>query len=106
MKYVTVDEAKQHLYIDFFDDDIMIEGMIDAAEDVVGKCLNIDIDTLKNEEGNIPSAIKHAIKIMVGNLYNSRESVSFNATPFRIPYSFEYLLQPYKNYKKETDISK
>lgn len=37
---------------------------------------------------------------MVGNLYANRESVSFNAIPYKIPFSYEYLLQPYKNFKR------
>lgn len=99
--YVTIEEIKQHLYIDFEADDILLADMIQAAEEIIEKYLNTTFDTLLNENGTLPFPIKQSIKIMVGNLYNNRESVSFNAYPSKIPYSFEYLLQPYKNYKRE-----
>lgn len=101
MKYITVDDIKRHLYISFFDDDLILADMIDVAEDVVEKYLNTTYDELEDEDGNIPDSIIHAIKVMVGNLYNNRESVSFNAVPYRVPYSYEYLLQPYRNYKRK-----
>lgn len=99
--YVTIEEIKQHLYIDFEADDAMLADMIQASEEIIEKYLNTTFDTLLNENGTLPFPIKQSIKIMVGNLYNNRESVSFNAYPSKIPYSYEYLLQPYKNYKRE-----
>ena len=99
--YVTIEEIKQHLYVQFEADDAMLADMIQASEDIIQKYLNTTFDTLLNENGTLPFPIKQSIKIMVGNLYNNRESVSFNAYPSKIPYSYEYLLQPYKNYKRE-----
>lgn len=99
--YVTIEEIKQHLYIEFEADDAMLADMIQASEDIIQKYLNTTFDTLLNENGTLPFPIKQAIKIMVGNLYANRESVSFNAYPSKIPYSYEYLLQPYKNFKRE-----
>lgn len=99
--YVTIEEIKQHLYIDFEADDAMLADMIQASEEIIEKYLNTTFDTLLNENGTLPFPIKQAIKIMVGNLYTNRESVSFNAYPSKIPYSYEYLLQPYKNFKRE-----
>jgi Phage gp6-like head-tail connector protein len=46
---------------------------------------------------NLPAAIQHAILLMVGNLYNNREPVSYNSV-VTIPYTLEYLLGLYKNY--------
>ena len=99
--YVTIEEIKQHLYIEFEADDSMFADMIQASEEIIEKYLNTTFDTLLNENGTLPFPIKQAIKIMVGNLYANRESVSFNAYPSKIPYSYEYLLQPYKNFKRE-----
>ena len=99
--YVTIEEIKQHLYIDFEADDAMLADMIQASEEIIEKYLNTTFDTFLNENGTLPFPIKQAIKIMVGNLYANRESVSFNAYPSKIPYSYEYLLQPYKNFKRE-----
>lgn len=100
--YITVEQIKQHLYIDFEADDAVLEEMINTAEAIIEKYLNVNLTKLAvNDE--LPYPIKQAIKIMVGNLYANRESVAFNAIPYKIPFSYEYLLQPYKNYKRECE---
>ena len=45
----------------------------------------------------IPLPIAHAILLLVGNFYANREPVSF-ASAQPIPYTFQYLIDPYKNY--------
>lgn len=100
--YITVEQIKQHLYIDFEADDAVLEEMINTAESIIEKYLNVNLaELVVNDE--LPYPIKQAIKIMVGNLYANRESVAFNAIPYKIPFSYEYLLQPYKNYKRECE---
>lgn len=101
MNYVTVEDIKKYLYIDFDDDDAIIGDMINAAEGIITKRLGVDdLTGYEDERDELPAALIACIKIMTANLYNSRESVAFNATPQKIPYSLEYLLQPFKNYKK------
>lgn len=103
MNYITVEDIKKYLYIDFDDDDAIIGDMIKAAEEIIAKRLNKDdLSSFEDKTENIPNPLLACIKIMVANMYNSRESVSFNATPQRIPYSLEYLLQPYKDYKRSS----
>lgn len=63
--YVTIEEIKQHLYIDFEADDILLADMIQAAEEIIEKYLNTDYTTLLKEDGTLPFPIKQAIKIMV-----------------------------------------
>ena len=101
--YVTIYEIKQHLYIDFEADNAMLADMIQASEDIIQKYLNTTFEDIIDEYGSLPISLKQAIKIMVGNLYANRESVSFNAYPSKIPYSYEYLLQPYKSYKRNEE---
>lgn len=43
-------------------------------------------------------ALLQGILIMIGNLYNNRESVS-NIKVNKIPYTLDYMLECYKNYK-------
>ncbi len=100
MRYITVEDVKRHLYIDFEADDKIIADYIDASQEIIEKYLNVKLCDLMVDE-RLPYPIIQAIKIMVGNLYNNREGVSFNAVPYKVPFSFEYLLQPYKNYKRE-----
>nr|DAT66900.1 MAG TPA: Head Tail Connector Protein [Caudoviricetes sp.] len=47
--------------------------------------------------GKLPSAVKHSILLMVGNLYANREPVSYS-TVMKVPYTMEYLLGLYKHY--------
>lgn len=104
MRYITVEDVKRHLYIDFEADDKIIADYIDASQEIIEKYLHVKLcDLMVNEQ--LPYAIIQAIKIMSGNLYNNRESVAFNAVPYKIPFSFEYLLQPYKNYKRESEVA-
>jgi uncharacterized phage protein (predicted DNA packaging) len=104
MRYITVEDVKRHLYIDFEADDKIIADYIDAAQEIIEKYLNVKLcDLMVNER--LPFPVLQAIKIMVGNLYNNREGVSFNAIPYKIPFSFEYLLQPYKSYKRESEVA-
>lgn len=104
MRYITVEDVKRHLYIDFEADDYIIADSIDAAQEIIEKYLNVKLSDLMVDE-QLPYAIIQAIKIMVGNLYNNREGVSFNAVPYKVPFSFEYLLQPYKSYKRESEVA-
>ncbi len=105
MRYVTVEDIKKHLYIDFEADDYIIADYIDAAQTIIEKYLNVKLCDLVVDE-RLPYPLIQAIKIMVGNLYNNREGVSFNAVPYKVPFSFEYLLQPYKNYKRgESEVA-
>lgn len=103
MRYVTVEEIKRHLYVDFEADDIILADYIDASQEIIEKYLNVKLDDLVVDE-RLPYPILQAIKIMTGNLYNNRESVAFNAVPYKVPFSFEYLLQPYKSYKRESEV--
>lgn len=104
MRYITVEDVKRHLYIDFEADDKIIADYIDAAQEIIEKYLNVKLCDLVIDE-RLPFPILQAIKIMTANLYNNREGVSFNAVPYRVPFSFEYLLQPYKNYKRESEVA-
>ena len=103
MRYVTVEEIKRHLYVDSEADDIILADYIDASQEIIEKYLNVKLCDLVVDE-RLPYPLIQAIKIMTGNLYNNRESVSFNAVPYKIPFSFEYLLQPYKSYKRESEV--
>ena len=96
--YLTLTDVKKHLQIDdsFTDDDNYILSLIQVAEDSVSKHLDIALKDLI-AKGQLPSAIRQSILLMVGNLYNNRESVSYGS-PKTIPYNMEYLIGLYKHY--------
>ncbi len=98
---ITVAEAKKHLNIDasFTDDDTYIASLISVAEQMILQHLDYkdyrEILTYLDVE-SVPAPIIHACKLLIGNMYMNRESVSpVNMT--NIPQSFEYLLATYKN---------
>lgn len=113
MYIVTLAEAKKHLNIEsyFTDDDTYINMLIDVSFNAIkNRCNQVNwVDSASVTTGTtdyadytiyqtiIPTAIKHAILLMVGNLYANREPVSF-ASPQVIPYALEFLLAPYINY--------
>ena len=93
--YVKLEEAKKHLLLDdsFKDDDLYILGLIDVAEDAVARNLNLKLDELAVDGEFTPPAVIH------GNLYANREPVSYSSVN-KVPYTFDYLISLYKNYKE------
>ena len=113
MYLITITEAKKHLNIEpyFIEDDGYIETLIDVSYySIKSRCNNRTwIDYSGETNGSIeiaddavcgikiPLVIKHCVLLMVGNLYNNREPVSFGS-PKVIPYTIEFLIAPYINY--------
>lgn len=101
MKYLTIEILKKHLNIDdyFHDDDEYIRQLGDTAEQMVDEHINNNLEkVVEDNDGQIPGPLRHAMMLLVGNLYQNREGVAF-ATATQIPHSYEYLLFPYKSYK-------
>ena len=96
--YLTLEQVKKHLLVDdtFTADDLYILDLITVAEDSVSKHLDIALEELE-EGGILPPSIIHAMLLMIGNLYQNREPISFG-TVVKIPYTYEYLVGLYKRY--------
>lgn len=99
--FVTVEDIKRFLYIDFEADDLLLAELIEAAEDTISRHIGRRLNELVRCDGTLPGSLIQAIKIMVANMYASRESVAFGGNPVKIPYSFEYLLAPFRSFKKD-----
>lgn len=98
--YVTVEELRRFLNIPFCEDDLLLAELEEAAEDVLTGHLNIDsLDVYEGESGELPAALKTAIKTITANFYQNRESIAY-AQAYKVPYTLEYMIQPYKNYQK------
>lgn len=97
MRYLELSRIKEHLNIDkdFTDDDLYLESLGDVAEQMVEQHLECNLDEFDNS--NVPAPVLHACLLLVGNLYNNRESVS-NTSQHELPLSYRYLLATYKNY--------
>lgn len=94
-KYLTLDDAKQHLLVEFDDDDKYIEELIKAVECSLANDINRPLSEVENEDGTLPDALLHAMRIKLGKLYMAREGVSF-AKNYELPFTFANLFIPYR----------
>lgn len=98
--WVEVEDIKKHLNIDsdFTDDDEYLEFLISVAEGAISTHLDEGLDYIASVNGGVlPPPLMQAIKLLVGNFYKNRESVS-SVSQVEIPQSYEYLMMLYKNY--------
>lgn len=94
--YLTVEDLKKHLNVDHSEDDVYIGDLIEVAEDHVSTFLNAPLSDYV-EDGHIKASVKHAVRLLVGTWYASRESVAF-ATPSVLPDGVYALLMPLRNF--------
>ena len=90
---LTLQETKLHLRVDHDDEDTLIASMMDTATAACADYLNMPAADLVVA---VPAPIKSAALLMVGSLYNDRESQGdrpYNKNP-----TFEALLNPYRVY--------
>ncbi len=103
---VNIDLIKKHLNIDTeFDDDNEYLLFLDSvAVATIERHIDKSYNQLAAENGGaIPFPILQAELLYIGNLYNSRESITFGSAD-EIPFTYDYLLALYKDYsKKEND---
>ena len=98
MKYTNLLDAKTHLNIesDFTDDDLYITSLLNVAELAVQNYCNdetfADFTAL-----TAPVTLVQAVYFLTANWFINRQIVSF-AQGVEIPYTFQFLLNPYKNY--------
>lgn len=88
---LTLEETKLHLRIDHADEDASIQGMMDAATAATADYLNMALEQLTT---TVPSPIKSAALLMVGDLYENRERQASVALYENKTY--ERLLNPYR----------
>lgn len=90
---VSLDEAKKHLNVGFEEDDEYISTLICVASERIES----HIDKKFEEFNEIPKSIKHAVLLLVGELYKNRELTSESSVN-ELPFTIDYLLTNYKNY--------
>ena len=96
--YITLDEAKKHLLVDpdFNEDNEYIQSLINTAEEAVSLNINTKLTAIA-DGGELPSSVKSAVLLLIGNLYANREPVAYTAVN-KVPYTFDYLIALNKNY--------
>lgn len=102
--YLNLDIVKKHLNIEkeYTLDDEYILNLMCVAEDAVEKHIDNKLQKLEDADGNLPSALLHAIMLLVANFYANRESVAF-ASSSEIPTSYNYLLDLFKDYSSKKE---
>ena len=99
MNYITIDQVKSHLLInqDFHDDDAYLFSLIQVAEQAVSLFIDQPLSEISDENGKIPDSLRHAMLLLIGNLYNNRES-TINLNINEVPHAFQFLLDLYQKY--------
>lgn len=97
MAYTTLAKLKAHLNIEasFTDDDTLLTDLIGVAEGAIKDYVCGGLEDYTEE--TMPDVVKHAALLLSAHLYLNRSMVSF-AQGYEIPYSFKFLLNPYRVY--------
>jgi len=97
MAYTTLADLKAHLNIEtgFTTDDAYLTSLIGVAELAIADYCNGGLADIL--DADIPVTVKQAAKLLAANLYANRSPVSF-AQGYKLPSSFEFLLNPYRIY--------
>jgi hypothetical protein len=83
---VNTSEAKQHLRVDNCDEDVYIDTLINAAESHIQSYLNRPLEPWTDDSPPdlVPTSVKQAALLIVGDLYANREAQSekqYNINP-------------------------
>lgn len=93
--YIDADDIKKHLNIDYDEDNGYLTQLVEAAESAIERFIQQPLEKLEDENGDIPAALKHAVRLMVGGFYANREPVAF-ATATEIPFGLMFLIMQYR----------
>lgn len=94
MRWLTVNDIKNHCRIDFENDDKVLEFYGKGAEDTILYLCNRTYENLVGTYGKVPDAIIHATLELVDNSYNHRSPASPSNLSV-VPYNFDLLLKEY-----------
>ena len=84
-----------------------IDNLTNSETKYLEDLLDVSVATVENKiqqplsglltDSKIPTPLKHAALLIAANLYANREPVAYGV-PVRIPYTLDYLIQPYIKY--------
>lgn len=101
---LDLDLVKNHCNVDkfFLDDDKYLMTLIDVSKDTILAYIDQSDENLakiydSDQQEFKVSPLVQAQLLLIGHFYENREAVSYGV-PNKVPFGFEYLLQPYKNY--------
>jgi uncharacterized phage protein (predicted DNA packaging) len=97
--HIELSRIKNHLNIDsgFTQDDEYITYLETVAEQIVEKHIDNTLENIIAEEGAVPAPLLQAMLLIIGNLYDNRESVSYT-NAVEVPNTLSYILSMYRDY--------
>lgn len=105
MQILSVADLKKHLNVDHNEDDSYIMDLQQVALDYIGTYLQRPIEDFILSETNgicdVTPAVRHAVRLLVGQWYANREPVAF-ASNSELPFGMAALLVPLKNFGEPT----
>lgn len=92
---ITLEEAKLFLRVDHSEEDALISGFIEAAQEACENHLGQGLDELGNE---IPKTIRQAAFFLVGHYYSNRTAVVVGTIANELPLAVKSLLDPHRDH--------
>lgn len=94
MKYLTIDDIKAQLRLDYDEETKILDLYGNSAEETVLNVLNRSYMNLVDEFGVVPDPVIQATLLLVSHSYIHREPASMQNI-YAVPYTFDLLLKPY-----------
>lgn len=82
------------------DDDELAQHYLDAAEDAIGQRIGRVLGSGEEQQPLTP-ALKSAVLLWAGHLYEHREAVVTGKTPATLPFAVDALIAPYRRWGAE-----
>ena len=96
MKYLTIDDIKQQLKLDFDCEDALLELYGTGAEDTILYLCNRTYENLiESYGGSVPAAIRQVTLELVTNSYDQGSGPASPTNLSAVPYNFDLLIKPY-----------
>lgn len=103
MAITTLELLKKHVRADDFDDDDeLLDGYREAAEELVLRDIGRSEAELEESFGKVPAPLRQAVLLLAGFWYDHREAASSGQVS-ELPFAVRSLTLPYKRLIKEED---
>lgn len=96
MKWLNLDLIKAHCRIepDFHDEDLLLAGYGEEAEEIVLKVCNRTMEEIIDRYGKVPAPLVQASLLLVAMSYEHREAIS-QQNLYIVPYAIDMRVKPY-----------
>ena len=98
MSLVQLADMKSQLNVTFTNDDTLIQGKIDAAEDWISQFVGAPWPPSATYPAPWGGALKEAIMLLAAHLYENREASLVGVTSQDLPFGLFDLLMPYRTW--------